>query len=107
MTSEAQRLREQAARCLRLAKNYTLPEDVLGQMRAMAADCLERARALEQEPEDQQQQQIGNVVLPPEPSHGGHSNNNRFSPRSLTATNRPQVPSPFRAAGQGLPSRRI
>jgi hypothetical protein len=70
MTSEAQRLREQAARCLRLAKNYTLPEDVLGQMRAMAADCLERARALEQEPEDQQQQQIGNVVLPPEPSHG-------------------------------------
>ena len=69
MTSEAQRLREQAARCLRLAKNRTLPDDVIRQMRALAADYLERAQAVEKAA-DRQQQQAGHLIPPPEPSHG-------------------------------------
>ena len=66
MTSEAQRLREQAARCLRLANNRTLPDDVIRQMRALAAEYLQKAQALEKAAD--QQQQVGHP--PPEPSHG-------------------------------------
>jgi hypothetical protein len=62
MISEAQRLREQAARCLRLV-GQALPDDVIRQMRALAADCLERAQALEKAA-NQQQQQVANVVPP-------------------------------------------
>jgi hypothetical protein len=69
MTSEAQRLREQAARCLRLANNRTLPDDVIRQMRALAAEYLQKAQALEKAA-DQQPQRIGHLIPPPEPSHG-------------------------------------
>jgi hypothetical protein len=61
MTSEALTLRAQAARCLRLA-NGGLSDEVSGQLRAMAAEYLEKAQALERaEDHSQQQQQIGNV----------------------------------------------
>jgi hypothetical protein len=56
MTREAQRLREQAARCLRLG-NAQLRDDVAGNLRALAADYLEKAQALESAEGDPQQQQ--------------------------------------------------
>lgn len=65
---EAGRLRAQAARCLRLSKE-ALAERVQSALRDMAAECLEKAQALERAV-DQQQQQVGNVVPLPEPSHG-------------------------------------
>jgi hypothetical protein len=43
---------------------------VSGPLRAMAADCLEKAQALERGDDQQQQQQVGNVVPLPEPGHG-------------------------------------
>jgi hypothetical protein len=72
MASEAQRLREQAERCLRLANAQTR-NDVIRNLRALAADYLEAAQALERaedNPQQQQQQQVGNIVPPPQPSHG-------------------------------------
>ena len=73
MASEAQRLREQAERCLRLANAQTR-NDVIRNLRALAADYLEAAQALERAEDNPQrqcwQQQVGNIVPPPQPSHG-------------------------------------
>jgi hypothetical protein len=84
MTSEAQRMREQAARCLRLA-NQTLREDVIGRLRALAADYLENAQALEWAA-DQRQRQIRNVAPPPEPSHGAAQQQRQVQPKKADDT---------------------
>ena len=48
VASEAERLREQAARCLRLAN--TVPnEDVVQRLRGLAADYLDHAHTLERQ----------------------------------------------------------
>jgi|RhiMetStandDraft_4_1073278.scaffolds.fasta_scaffold1598899_1 hypothetical protein len=58
MPESAQWLREQAERCLRLARAVTA-NDVADRLRALAADYLERATKLEgARPVTQQQQQI-------------------------------------------------
>jgi hypothetical protein len=66
-TSEAQRLRDEVARCLRLA-NEMLQDEVSLQLRALAADYLGKAEALER---GEQQQQVGDMLRPTaEPTHG-------------------------------------
>jgi hypothetical protein len=56
MPENVQWLREQAERCLRLARSVTA-NDIADRLRALAAEYLERATKLEQ-PVAQQQQQI-------------------------------------------------
>ena len=69
MTTEVQRLRAQAGRCLRLA-NAGMRADVSEPLRALAIEYLEKAQALERAADQQQQQQAGFAPPPPpEPDH--------------------------------------
>jgi hypothetical protein len=69
LANEADRLRAQAARCLRLSTG-AVPDDVKARLRALAAESLEKAHALERAADQQrQQQQVGNVVPLPEPAY--------------------------------------
>jgi hypothetical protein len=56
MTTESERLRERAARCLRLASGG-IQNDMNHQLWDLAADYLERAQAVERAAEKQQQAQ--------------------------------------------------
>jgi hypothetical protein len=68
--TKAQRLREQAARCLRLAQGVQA-DDVRQSLRNLAAESLEKAQALERAAgQQQQQQQVGSMPPPPAPIHG-------------------------------------
>jgi|HubBroStandDraft_1064217.scaffolds.fasta_scaffold411249_1 hypothetical protein len=78
MTSEAQRLREQAERCLRLAKG-TSSDGMRQRLRDVAAEYLEEAEALERTTD--QHQQVGNVVPAPEPSHGAAQQQQQVQPK--------------------------
>ena len=78
--NEAQRLREQAARCLRLAQG-THADDVREQLRTLAATYLEKAQSLERGAA-QPQQHVGNIVPPPpEPSHGVAQQQQQIQPK--------------------------
>jgi hypothetical protein len=67
--TEAERLREQAARCLRLAKG-SLASDVSQSMRKLAADYLALAEQVEKAESSGQRQQDGNVLPLPQPERG-------------------------------------
>jgi hypothetical protein len=85
MTSEAQRLREQAARCLRLAQG-THANDVRQQLRNLAAEYLEKAEALE-DGANQQQQQVGTMPPPsPVPSQGVAQQQQQAQPKKADDT---------------------
>jgi len=85
MTSEAQRLREQAARCLRLAQG-AVANDVRQQLRSLAAESLEKAQALERGA-GQQRQQVGNMPPPaPAPSHGVAQQQQQAQPKKADET---------------------
>jgi hypothetical protein len=79
MIGEVQRLRERAERCLRFSKE-ALPDHVKSALRDLAAECLEKAQALERAAGQQQQQQVGNAVPPPEPSHGAAQQQQQIQP---------------------------
>jgi hypothetical protein len=65
--AEAQRLREQAERCLRLAKGV-IPRDVAESLHKLGMDYLAQARAIDRG--SGQQQQPWNRPLPPPAQQG-------------------------------------
>jgi hypothetical protein len=67
--TEAERLREQAARCLRLAKG-SLASDVSQPMLKLAAEYLALAEQVEKAESSGQRQQHGNVLPLPQPEKG-------------------------------------
>jgi hypothetical protein len=76
--TEAERLREQAERCLRLAAR-TIASDLTEALQKLAADYLAQARALERADSGQRQQRE-NEPPPPSPSSGSDHQPEQIQP---------------------------